>query len=89
VLAYCFSAVISQLEFGVIANQEAKILNIANYILSSGKCSAWSGKYAVICLQFVLHSKSENQWNNEPQTDAVLSNLLLQVCVVQKDAIQK
>jgi hypothetical protein len=33
VLSYCYSAIITTLDFGVIANQEAKILETCNYLL--------------------------------------------------------
>jgi len=92
VLAYCWSAIISMLDFGVIANQEAKILESANFILTSGKCSATAIKYAIICLQFVLHSKSENQWNTDPNTDKILAAILNQICANQqggKDIVQQ
>ena len=66
VLTYCYSAMISQVDFGVISHQESRILNICEQVMT--KCSPTAIKYCLICLQFVLHSKTENQWNNDPLT---------------------
>jgi hypothetical protein len=63
------------LDFGVISNQESKILNVAQNILSSdnkNRSVQFPGaaqKYAIICLQFILHTKSEKQWNEELLTE--------------------
>ena len=76
VLCYCYSAIISMLDFGVISDQETKISECVNFILTSGKCSATAIKYAIICLQFILHSKSEAQWNTDPRTEHVLAAIL-------------
>jgi hypothetical protein len=48
-----------------------------------------SQKYALVCLQFVLHSKSENQWNNDPTTERILSALLQECTNTQKEVVQK
>ena len=76
VLCYCYSAIISMLDFGVISDQETKISECVNFILTSGKCSATAIKYGIICLQFILHSKSEAQWNTDPRTEQVLAAIL-------------
>lgn len=87
-LSYCYSAIISQLDFGVISNQEQKIVKTCSDILTSAKYPGMAQKYALICIQFVLHSKSEAQWNN--QDTVVLLNALLNECTnTQKQVVQK
>lgn len=47
-LSYCYSAVISMLDFGVINNQQDKILRVAEHLVT--KCSSMAMKYGIICL---------------------------------------
>ena len=73
-LAYCYSAVISMLDFGVINNQQDKILQVAEHLVT--KCSPMAMKYGIICLQFILHAKSEPQWNSDKNTSLCLGAML-------------
>jgi hypothetical protein len=64
-LAYSFSAVISMLDLSIIQNQHAVIFEIVSkHMLTQAVESPQVGKYGVIALQFLLHSKTEAQWNN-------------------------
>jgi hypothetical protein len=73
-LAYCYSAVISMLDFGVINNQQGRILKIAEHLVT--KCSPMAMKYGIVCLQFILHAKSEQQWNSDANTTIILGAIL-------------
>lgn len=73
-LAYCYSAVISMLDFGVITHEQNKILRVAEYLVT--KCPPMATKYGIICLQFILHAKSESQWNSDANTSIILNAIL-------------
>lgn len=87
-LAYCYSAIVSTLDFGVIQNQEEKIVDAATFLLQGASVIHGSGlqqarsaspvaqKYAIITLQFVLHSKSEAQWTRESNVAMILRAML-------------
>lgn len=77
------------LDFGVINDQSANILQCADFIVNSGRCSAAAMKYGLICFQFVLHSKSESQWNTDPDTEKILGMILNQCVNIQKELVQK
>jgi len=55
------------LDLSVIANQHLVIMDIAENNLIHQE-SPQVKKYAIITLQFLLHSKTENQWNSEEET---------------------
>jgi hypothetical protein len=57
-LAYCFSAVLSMLDLAIIQNQAKVIYSIITKNLLVQE-SPQVGKYGVIALQFLLHSKTE------------------------------
>ena len=46
-------------------------------------------KYGIICLQFILHAKSESQWNSDANTGIILKAMLDQCVNIQKDVVQK
>jgi hypothetical protein len=52
--------------------------------------SAHIGKYGVITLQFLLHSKTEAQWNNpaDVETDKAF-NLLLSALIDRREKVAK
>ena len=59
-LAYCLSAIISMLDISVIQHQHSVISEIiVNHLLAPHIESPQVGKYGVIALQFLLHSKTE------------------------------
>lgn len=57
VLMYCYSAIVSMLPLGVIANQSENIRAVSSEFLHRQQ-SPMAMKYSIICLQFVMHSKS-------------------------------
>ena len=61
-LAYCYAAVISSLDLAVIQNQHAVIADLIKTHLLSATASEYTCKYGVIALQFLLHSKTQKQW---------------------------
>ena len=85
-LAYSFSAVISMLDIAVIQNQHAVIFDIVTrYMLAPAIESPQVGKYGLVALQFLLHSKTEAEWNNpaDSETERAFS-LLLQSLIDSK-----
>jgi len=62
VLAYCYAAVVSNLEMAVIQNQHAEIFNLVKSVLLGPEASDYTSKYGLIALQFLLHSKTQAQW---------------------------
>jgi hypothetical protein len=84
-ISYCYSAVISMLDLGVINHQQNKILKIAEHLIT--KCPAMAMKYGIICLQFILHAKSESQWNSDANTGLILKAMLDQCVNTQKDIV--
>jgi hypothetical protein len=86
-LAYCYSAVISMLSHGVVSHKEKDIIRISLQLINSEKFPAMAKKYAIICLQYVLHSKSENQWNTEQNVQGILETILKMCVNTQKEII--
>jgi hypothetical protein len=87
---YAYSAIISRLDLGVIADQQQKIMDVAEFILLAGNqnlCSPLAMKYALISLQFVLHSKTEAQWNSDPVAQTVLARILSQTVNGKKEVV--
>ena len=90
-LAYSFSAVVSMLDIAVIQNQHALIFEIiAKHMLNPSVLSHHIGKYGVISLQFLLHSKTEAQWNNpaDVETDQAFT-MLLNSLIDRRDKVAK
>jgi hypothetical protein len=75
------------LDLGVINHQQNKILKIAEHLIT--KCPAMAMKYGIICLQFILHAKSESQWNSDANTGLILKAMLDQCVNTTKDIVQK
>lgn len=76
-LAYSFSAVLSMLELPVIANQHQAIFQIIQtHLLAPAVESPQVGKYGLIALQFLLHSKTEAQWNGDRETEQAFGMLM-------------
>jgi len=74
-LMYCYSATVSMLDLGVIQNQQQKIVGFMEVVMQKG--SPMQIKYAIMVLQFVLHSKTEAQWNTEGDNSGPILGLLL------------
>ena len=69
-LAYSFSAVLSMLDLAIIQNQHAVIFEIIQmHLLAPSIESPQVGKYGVIALQFLLHSKTETHWNSDIENE--------------------
>lgn len=90
------------LDFGVINNQEKKIVDSACFLLQGDAAGQSSGlqhqvrgaspvaqKYAIITLQFVLQSKSETQWSQESNVLSILSAVLEKCSECHGDAVQR
>ena len=73
---YAYSAIISSLDLGVINNQTNQITMTANTVLTTSS-SPVCIKYAVICLQFVLHSKSLSQWDDASDNSSNILSIIL------------
>lgn len=86
-LAYSFSAVVSMLDLSVIQNQHATIFEIIEKHMLSVE-SPQVGKYGIITLQFLLHSKTEAQWNAEIETERAFS-MVMQGLIDKREKVQK
>lgn len=75
-LLYAYSAIVSMLDSGVVANQEQKIVQAATYVIQSGKHSPSAVKYSIMCLQFVLSTKSAAQWQNPSDSSSPILSLI-------------
>ena len=90
-LAYCFSAIVSMLDISVIQNQHATIYAIvAKQMLADNVESPQVAKYGLIALQFLLHSKTEPEWNNAQDMETQEAFvLMLQSLVDRREKVQK
>jgi hypothetical protein len=69
-------------DLGVISNQQDKIVAIAKQVLFNPKQiqSVMSMKFAIVCLQFVLHSKSLANWADEHDSSTeIVAHILSQI----------
>ena len=76
------------LDIAIIQNQHKEIFHIiSNHLLAPGVESPQVGKYGVIVLQFLLHSKTEAEWNSGSEDQAFM--MLLQSLVDKREKVQK
>ena len=75
-LMYAYSAIVSMLDSGVVANQEKKIVEAATFVIQSGRFSPSAVKYSVMCLQFVLGTKSVAQWQSQDDSSGPILSLI-------------
>ena len=76
---------------GVIQNQRDRIFDIIRAQLLTPAASTHTCKYGVIALQFLLHSKTRQQWNlnADKQTIACVRMLLQMLVDTKRDKAQK
>ena len=91
VLAYCFAAIISRLDIAVIQNQHAQIYGLIKTVLLTGEASDYTSKYGLMSLQFLLHSKTQSQWQigADQETEEAMSLMLSFLIDPKKKKSQK
>ena len=63
-LTYCYSAVVSMLELGVISSQSQKI-GVTCLSIIQGSYPAMAHKYALMCIQYLLRARTTGQWSDD------------------------
>jgi hypothetical protein len=80
------------LDMAVLQHAHSQIYQvILTHLLNPSVESPQVGKYGVIALQFLLHSKTEAQWNNaSPDEETTQAWSLLMSCLIdKKEKVQK
>lgn len=62
VVSYCFAALLSMVDIAVIQNLHGAIFEAIKTKLLSAESSEITCKYGLLALQFLLHSKTQQQW---------------------------
>jgi len=91
VIAYCYSAVLSMVPLAVIQNQQEQVFATVLKMVSSQSSDATT-KYGIVSLQFLLHSKTEQDWSLTStcaQTKSALKLLMAALIDAHKDLASK